>query len=93
MAAQMKQDDGHGNGHGNPKTLTGQGPEKEQRIHNPTLLPLKAAAERLGVTPWCLRERVWAGDVAFVRFTPRGKLYFRPEDLDALPGRHEARYV
>jgi len=93
MAAQMEQDCEHNPGHIAPETLTGQGPEKVQRIANPMLLTLKQASEYTGLGVWTLRERVWAGDVPFIRFTPRGKLYFQAKDLDALPGRHEARYV
>jgi len=45
--------------------------EKDSRTINPLfprLLPLKKAAEYLGLTTWAMRERIWAGDIPVVRF-------------------------
>jgi hypothetical protein len=57
-----------------------------QRIPNPTLprlLPLKRAAEYLGLTTWAMRERVWSGDIPVVRFNGGRKMFIDVQDLDA----------
>jgi excisionase family DNA binding protein len=57
---------------------------KAQGIHNPRLLPLKEAAEYLGLTVWAMRERIWAGDIPVIRF-PRGrKMFIDVQDLEDL---------
>lgn len=54
----------------------------------PRLLPLKAAAEYLGLTIWAMRERVWDGAIPVVRFRkPSGgwqrKMYIDTQDLES----------
>ena len=59
----------------------------EQGIHNPNhprLMPLKTAAERLGLTLWALRERIWSGDIPVVRFPGGRKMYIDSQDIDQL---------
>jgi hypothetical protein len=56
-----------------------------QRISNPMsprLLPLKKAAEHLGLTTWAMRERIWAGDIPVVRFPGGRKIYLDAQDLE-----------
>ena len=56
-----------------------------QRIPNPMsprLLPLKRAAEYLGLTVWGMRERIWAGDLPVVRFPNGRKMYIDVRDLE-----------
>ena len=48
----------------------------------PRLLPLKAAAEYLGLTVWALRERIWAGQIPVVQFPGGRKQYIDIEDID-----------
>ncbi len=48
----------------------------------PRLLPLKGAAEYSGLTIWCLRERIWAGDIPVVRFPGGRKQFLDVKDLD-----------
>ena len=48
----------------------------------PRLLPLKAAAEYLGLTVWALRERIWAGALPVVQFPGGRKQYLDVRDLD-----------
>lgn len=55
----------------------------------PRLLTLKAGAEYLGVTPWALRERVWAGQVPVVVWPGGRKWYFDVRDLDRLINEHK----
>ena len=59
---------------------------KAQRISNPMLpprlLPLKQAAEYLGLTVWALRERVWAGQIPVVQFPGGRKQYIDVQDLE-----------
>jgi predicted site-specific integrase-resolvase len=61
---------------------------KAQRIANPMLpprlLPLKDAANWLGLTVWALRERIWAGQIPVVQFPGGRKQYIDTEDLEAL---------
>jgi hypothetical protein len=60
---------------------------KAQRIDNPMLsprlLPLKDAANWLGLTVWALRERIWAGQIAVVQFPGGRKQYLDTKDLEA----------
>ena len=49
----------------------------------PRLLPLKKAAEYLGLTLWAMRERVWAGDLPVVKFPNGRKLYLDINDLES----------
>ena len=49
---------------------------------HPRLLPLKKAAEYLGVTVWCMRERIWAGDIPVVRFPNGRKMFVDVLDLE-----------
>jgi excisionase family DNA binding protein len=54
-------------------------------IYNPSgprLLPLKKAADYLGLTVWAIRERVWAGSLPVVRFQGGRKMYIDRLDLD-----------
>jgi len=56
--------------------------KKAQGICNPRLLPLKAAAEWLGLTVWALRERIWAGQIPVVQFPGGRKQYIDIQDLE-----------
>ena len=60
--------------------------EKTQRIVNPKafprLLPLKMAAEYLGLTVWAIRERVWAGDIPVVKFPGGRKQFIDINDIE-----------
>ena len=49
---------------------------------SPRLLPLKAAAEHLGLTVWALRERIWAGQIPVVQFPGGRKQYIDIVDID-----------
>jgi excisionase family DNA binding protein len=65
---------------------------KAQRITKPVgprLLPLKEAAERLGLTVWSMRERIWAGDIPFVRFPGGRKIFIDIKDLDKFVERNK----
>jgi len=56
-----------------------------QRISNPLsprLLPLKKAAEYLGLSIWAMRERVWAGQIPVVQFPGGRKQYIDIQDLE-----------
>ena len=56
-----------------------------QGINNPNhprLMPLKIAAEKLGLTLWALRERIWSGDIPVVRFPGGRKMYVDYSDID-----------
>jgi hypothetical protein len=63
------------------KTVT-----RAQRIANPRLfprlLPIKGAAEWLGLTVWAMRERIWAGQIPVVQFPGGRKMYVDVEDLE-----------
>lgn len=64
----------------------------EQGISNPLhprLLPLKDAAEMLGLTLWALRERIWSGDIPVVRFPGGRKMYIDSKDIDRLIERNK----
>ena len=60
--------------------------EKTQGIANPMgprLLPLKKAADYIGLTVWALRERIWAGDIPVVRFPGGRKQFIDVKDIEA----------
>ena len=57
----------------------------DERVQNPIrprLLPIKTAAEYLGLTVWALRERIWAGDLPVVKFPGGRKQYLDVHDLE-----------
>ena len=49
---------------------------------SPRLLPLKKAAEYLGLTVWAMRERIWAGQITVVQFPGGRKQYIYVMDLE-----------
>ena len=59
----------------------------------PRLLPLKRAADYLGLSPWAMRERIWAGDIPVVRFPGGRKIYLDVKDLDTFIEDNKARIV
>ena len=48
----------------------------------PRLLPLKKAAEYLGLTVWAMRERIWSGHIPAVRFPGGRKVYVDTQDIE-----------
>jgi len=59
--------------------------EMAKRTHNPMsprLLPLKNAAQWLGLTTWAMRERIWNGDIPVVRFPNGRKQFIDTKDLE-----------
>lgn len=66
--------------------------EKTQRIANPMgprLLPLKKAADYIGLTVWALRERIWAGDIPVVKFPGGRKQFIDIKDIEAFIERNK----
>lgn len=62
------------------------------RINNPQtprLLPLKKAAEYLGLTVWGMRERIWAGDIPVVRFPGGRKMFIDTRDIEVFIQRNK----
>ena len=55
---------------------------EKKPINIPRLLPLKKAAEYLGLTIWAMRERIWAGQIPVVRFPGGRKMYIDTNDLE-----------
>jgi len=55
----------------------------------PRLLPLKNAAQQLGLTLWAMRERVWAGQIPVVRFPGGRKLYVDSKDIESFIQRNK----
>jgi len=56
--------------------------KKAQGIMNPRLLPLKDAAQWLGLTVWAMRERIWSGQIPVVQFPGGRKQYIDIQDLE-----------
>ena len=48
----------------------------------PRLLPLKKAADYIGLTVWALRERIWAGDISVVKFPGGRKQFIDVQDIE-----------
>ncbi|MBN2282750.1 MAG: helix-turn-helix domain-containing protein [Deltaproteobacteria bacterium] len=60
---------------------------------SPRLLTIKKGAERLGLTVWAMRERVWAGDIPVVRFPGGRKMYIDVNDLEDFIQRNKTVFV
>lgn len=74
------------------KNRTSKGLQEAQGIDNPfspRLLPLKKAAEWLGLTTWAMRERIWAGDIPVVRFPNGRKMFIDTQDLETFIERNK----
>ncbi|MEJ2727351.1 MAG: hypothetical protein P8185_02380 [Deltaproteobacteria bacterium] len=66
--------------------------EKTQKIANPMgprLLPLKKAADYIGLTVWALRERIWAGDIPVVKFPGGRKQFIDIKDIETFIERNK----
>ena len=66
--------------------------KEAQRISypmSPRLLPLKDAANWLGLTVWGMRERIWAGDIPVVRFPGGRKMFIDVRDLEGFIERNK----
>jgi hypothetical protein len=61
----------------------------QKHLTDPRLLPLKRAAELLGLTLWALRERIWAGHIPVIQFPGGRKQYVDICDLDAFIDSHK----
>lgn len=51
--------------------------------NGPLLLPLKKAANRIGLTLWGLREQIWAGNIPVVRFPGGRKMFIDTRDIES----------
>jgi hypothetical protein len=60
---------------------------------NPNFFTLQQAADQLGRNYFTVREDALAGRLAVVRFTPRGRYYVKPADLDAFVKRSRSGAV
>jgi hypothetical protein len=56
--------------------------QKDVHWNGPRLLPLKKAAEYLGLTVWAMRERIWAGHIPVVQFPGGRKMYVDIRDIE-----------
>ena len=56
---------------------------------SPRLLPLKDAANWLGLTVWGMRERIWAGDIPVVRFPGGRKMFIDVRDIEGFIERNK----
>jgi len=45
-------------------------------------MPLKRAADYMGLTVWARRERIWAGDIPVVQFPGGRKQFFDVNDIE-----------
>jgi hypothetical protein len=62
------------------------------KLNGPRLLPLKKAADYLGLTVWSMRERIWAGDIPVVRFPGGRKMFIDVLDLEDFIQRNKEVY-
>lgn len=51
-------------------------------LAGPRLLPLKKAADYIGLTVWAMRERIWAGHIPVVQFPGGRKMYVDIRDIE-----------
>jgi hypothetical protein len=83
---------GHKSGTSKRRGAEIKAPTPDARINSPVrprLLPLKAAAQYLGLTVWGIRERAWAGQLPVVTFPGGRKWYFDVHDLDRFVEGHK----
>ena len=68
-----------------------QGIQKARGIDNPLprLMPLKRAAEFIGLTVWGLREAVWRGDIPVVTFPGGRKQFIDTKDIETFIQRNK----
>ena len=58
-------------------------------LAGPRLLPLKKAADYIGLTVWAMRERIWAGDIPVVRFPGGRKQFIDIKDIESFIERNK----
>jgi hypothetical protein len=78
------------------KSRTDKDSQEERKIPNlmrPRLLPLKKAAEYLGLTVWGMREAVWRGDIPVVKFPGGRKMFIDTQDLENFIQSNKTRIV
>jgi len=83
------------NGHSGLEVAGRNEKNKAQRIQNPVrprLLPLKKAAELLGVTDWAMRTFIWNGVIPYVRYPGGRKMFIDVADLDRFVERNKITY-
>jgi hypothetical protein len=56
--------------------------QKDIHLDGPRFLPLKKAAEYLGLTVWAMRERIWAGQIPVAQFPGGRKMYVDIRDIE-----------
>lgn len=61
--------------------------------NSPRLLPLKDAAQWLGLTVWGMRERIWSGDIPVVRFPGGRKMFVDTQDLEIFIERNKVTII
>ena len=69
--------------------------KKAQGISNPKcpkLLTLKQASDMCGLSVWALRERVWAGDIPYIKFPEGRKVWIDEADLSSTLLRFKQRF-
>ena len=54
-------------------------------------LTLKEAAEQINRSYWRVREDALTGKLTFIRYSDRGKIYVRQDDLENYVERHRVR--
>ena len=54
----------------------------EIKLNDLRLLPLKKAAEYLGLTVWAMCERIWAGHIQVVQFPGVRKMYVDIREIE-----------
>lgn len=59
----------------------------------PRLLPLKKAADYLGLTVWGMRERIWSGDIPVIRFPNGRKMYIDIRDIEKFIEENKKRII
>lgn len=61
--------------------------------NSPLLLPLKKAADCIGLTLWGLREQIWAGNIPVVRFPGGRKMFIDTRDIDQFIERNKETII
>lgn len=57
----------------------------------PRLLPLKKAAEYIGLTTWAMREAIWSGLIPVIRLGPSGrKMFIDVQDIEEFIQKNKA---
>jgi excisionase family DNA binding protein len=65
--------------------------DKTQVMHHRRLFPLKDAAVYIGCSPWAVRDKLWAGELPYIKIG--GKYFLDVADIDKWIEKSKTRFT